>query len=110
MSRKAYNHESYKDQGVMTMTFSECVENQIGMEQIGKKSERGFSYDDLILAKAHFEKIGCKCELICLNDLIEDDEELERAYVLIMRNGVEAMGIKKEDLYDELKKRKWDDK
>ena len=110
MSRKAYNHESYKDKGVMTMTFSECVENQIGMEQIGEKSERGFSYDDLILAKEYFEKIGCKCELVCLNDLIEDDEELERAYVLVMRNGVEAMGVKKEDLYDELKKRKWDDK
>ena len=116
MSKKAYNHESYKDEGVMTMTFSECVENQIGMEQIGERSERGFVIKDIMLAKLYFEKIGCKCELICLNDLIEEDDSVDRAYVLIMRNGVnnlyknENVDVNKEKLYDQLKKLKWDDK
>lgn len=116
MSKKAYNHESYKDEGVMTMTFSECVENQIGMEQIGEKSERGFLVKDIMLAKMYFEKIGCKCELICLNDLIEEDDSVDRAYLLVMRNGVnnlyknENVDVNKEKLYDELKKLKWDDK
>lgn len=124
-AKKLYNDESYKDEGVMTMTFSECVENQIGMEQIGDKCDSGFSYEDLLLAKKHFEKIGCKCELNCLNELIEEDERVERAYVLVIRNGV---GKIYEDyyknnfpswlanvwtrfhLYDELSKLKWDDK
>ena len=116
MSKKAYNDESYKDEGVMTMTFSECVENQIGMEQIGERSERGFVVKDIMLAKLYFEKIGCKCELICLNDLIEEDDSVDRAYVLIMRNGVnnlyknENVDVNKEKLYDQLKKLKWDDK
>ena len=115
-AKKLYNDESYKDEGVMTMTFSECVENQIGMEQIGEKCEVGFSHEDLLSAKSYFEKMGCVCELVCLNDLIEEDEELEKAYVLIMRNGVdsiyasEGMEVTKEGLYNVLKMLKWDDK
>lgn len=116
-SRKKYNDEKYKDEGVMTMTFSECVENQIGMEMIGEKSQNGFSYKDLNCAKIFFEKLGCKCELICLNDLIEEEEEnVERAYVLLIRDGVnkiydnEKNEKNKDDLYKVLKSVKWDDK
>ena len=64
-ARKLYNDESYRDKGVMTMTFSECVENQIGMEQIGDKCDSGFSYEDLLLAKKHFEKIKENFNLNC---------------------------------------------
>lgn len=115
-ARKLYNDESYKDKGVMTMTFSECVENQIVMEQIGDKCDSGFSYEDLLLAKKHFEKMGCECELRCLNDLIDEDESVKKAYVLVIRNGVnkiyenEKCEKKREDLYNELKELKWDDK
>ena len=41
-AKKLYNDESYKDEGVMTITFSECVENQIGMEQIGENVKLDF--------------------------------------------------------------------
>ena len=69
-----------------------------------------------MIAKSYFEKMGCVCELICLNDLIEDNDGVEKAYVLIMRNSVdkiyenEKCEKKSKDLYEELKKRKWDDK
>lgn len=111
-------YNEYKDGDVMTMTFSECVENQIGMEQIGNKSKSGFSLNDLNKAKEYFEKIGCECELVNLNDLLDsNDNGEEEAYLLLIRDGVNKIYSKdylnvytNNDLYYELKNINWDDK
>ena len=126
-----YNDPLYKNEGVMTITFSECVENQIGMEMIGKKCQNGFNYNDLLCAKKFFEKINCKCELIHLNELIKEYEEneqekseksekfkkTENAYLLIIRNGVKKIfesekniDVDEKNLYTELTSIPWDDK
>lgn len=76
-----------------TLTFGDCGENHKGMQVIGKLSANGFSYTDLVNAKILFEAKGCKCELICLNDDLdsEHDKLAAKAYVLIIRSGVNAI-------------------
>lgn len=103
------------DLSVMTITFSECVENQVGMEQIGQKCQRGFNYKDLKLADNYFKKIGCKTELYYLNDLLYENDAND-AHLLVIRNGVDKIlendGIvkNKDDVFDLLKSIKWDNK
>ena len=100
---------------VMTITFSECVENQLGMEQIGTICKNGFNLDDLDKAKYYFENLGCICEKHYLNDLLNDNDA-EDAYLLVIRNGVnklfenEQNNSNKNDLFNELKNIKWDSK
>jgi hypothetical protein len=76
-----------------TLTFSECVENHKGMEMIGKKSDHGFTFEDLYRVKEHYEGKGKKCEMFCLNDFlpdeIKDDEKLDEAYILVIRKALE---------------------
>jgi len=84
----------------ITLTFSECVENQKGMEMIGKKAEKGFTNKDLEKIKEKLNKEKYVCELINLNDEIknEDDaDETEKASLLIIRNAISfADELKKE--------------
>jgi hypothetical protein len=46
----------------ITITFSEAVENNKGMEIIGEKALEGFSCADLQTYKITFEKMGVACE------------------------------------------------
>lgn len=70
-----------------TFTFSECVENHVGMQQIGEKANQGFSIDELKYAKNKVEELGFTTELIKLNDYI--DEKTDDAYILIIRSGLD---------------------
>jgi hypothetical protein len=88
---------------VITITWSESVENHAKMQIIGNRHQNGYSIEQLRKCMSIFEekKEGC-CEWIRLNDLLEN--ETEEACLLVVRNGVNIMLEEKssKSLYDEL--------
>ncbi len=92
-----------------TLTYGNCAENHKSMEIIGKKLEYGLKKEDLEKAKKYFENLKYKCELIELHKIINITDE---AYLLIVRNGVDAIlgENKKDDLYLEQDKLEKDSK
>ena len=76
--------ESLKKTRTYTLTCGDRAENHKGMEIIGKKATTGFTLEDLERQKARFEAAGYTCELIGLSAFVP-------AYVLVIRNGVEAV-------------------
>lgn len=79
----------------ITITFGEAVENHIGMQQIGARRGRGLTHEELLEAKSRFEANGIVCELV---DLVAaafgadtPQPTPEPAYVLVVREGVEAL-------------------
>lgn len=109
----------------ITLTFSECVENHAGMQKIGEKLGYGLTLKQIIDTKNKFENIECTCELYNLSEMLREDEVYGKdnvildvnekdAYILIIRNGVDALLKKydatKEKLMDELTAFKWDTK
>lgn len=95
----------------ITITFGDQAENHVGMQKLGKLADIGFNYDDLMYAKDKFETAECLCEFINLSTNIDGAPE---AYILIVRNGVDAilksLDIISEDLYNEHKCLEWDTK
>jgi hypothetical protein len=95
----------------ITITFGDQAENHVGMQKLGKLADIGFNYEDLCNAKNKFEKEGCVCELINLSSHMANAPE---AYILIVRNGVDAilepLDIIAEDVYDEQRCLEWDTK
>lgn len=86
----------------ITITFSESVENHIGMEKIGQKASDGFSLNDLVQAKNNLEKMGITCELVTL---IPPEKSVTPGYVLIARKAVDNCA---DSLLIELQKFSWD--
>eukprot|EP00466_Bigelowiella_natans_P005071 jgi/Bigna1/47591/estExt_Genewise1.C_160025 len=88
--------------GAITLTFGDQAENHVGMQKIGQLAESGFKIEELEEAKQRFENQGCKCELIDLKELLEDNEkmkkEAEEAKILIIRDAVQALLTKDEDV------------
>ncbi|KAJ1564591.1 hypothetical protein HK096_007223 [Nowakowskiella sp. JEL0078] len=85
-----------------TLTYGDRAENHKGMQMIGELSNKGFSLDDLYKAKQWFEERQCFCELIELSDegiCGIGDTYIEQAFLLIIRNGVNAIlfDIEKDD-------------
>lgn len=65
----------------MSLTFGDVAENHKGMQKIGKMSDRGFSLDDLLVARGWFESHGCQCDLIDLrHDLLVGCSTIESEY------------------------------
>lgn len=85
----------------ITITFGDQAENHKGMEVIGELASEGFTVENLKLAKTTFEALDCKCELVRLHANIEEIEE--KAYVLIVRDGINKMIGSAEDLFEEHK-------
>jgi len=52
---------------LFTITFSESVENHVGMQQIGVKLDKGFTLKRLKNIRTKFEEEGVKCKLVRLN-------------------------------------------
>lgn len=72
-----------------TITYCDCGENHVGNQQIGKIAKKGISINRLKKAKKKFEKDEFKCELINLNENLQeldDFKEIQEANVLIVRN------------------------
>jgi hypothetical protein len=98
--------------GTITITFSERVENNVGMQMIGELADCGFTIEELEAAKLRFEETGCVCELVSLNQDIGINTE--PASVLVIRNAVnkflENQDADSDDLYVQLRDLEWDTK
>ena len=109
-----------RDNSTITLTFCECSENHIGMDQNGKKGTKNdsLSYDDLLNIKTNFEEKNYICKLIHLNKFCNEEDLpkekiFEDAYILVIKNGVECLLDKNgsmEDLFNELTSFDWDTK
>ena len=79
----------------ITITFGDQALTHIGMEKKGKIKNKGFNIDELLEAKSKFEENGAICEIILLNDYLPDkyinSNNIEKASVLIIRNGVNVL-------------------
>lgn len=80
------------------------------MQKIGKAQKDGFTIDELKLIKENMEAKGLICEMINLNDAL--DEELKKqstpASVLIIRGLMNVEGMSADVLFHQLKTIKWD--
>lgn len=85
---------------VITLTFGDQAENHAGMQKLGElvSTGQGFNLTDLQTIKGRLETIGVVCELISLElfqDLefvqLQDTLDVEPAYVLIIRDGVNKL-------------------
>lgn len=100
----------------VTITFGDQAENHKGMQIIGNAADKGFSINDLKLAKEKFESVGAKCELIDLKILLDENirDKVDDASVLVVKNGINCMLKKsksnKEKLFEELVNLNWDKK
>lgn len=81
----------------ITLTFGDQAENNVGMEQIGTLSEKGFTLEILENVKKEIGDDSEIIELVCDSD----DFVVDKAYLLIIRNGVNKICDGK---LDELKK------
>lgn len=89
----------------ITITFSECVENHVGMQKLGNdKLTEGFTYHDLLKIKEKWKD----AMIICLNDDIEFPIETEKAYILIVKNFIQKN--KFHTLINEMETFEWDAK
>lgn len=88
--------------GTITITFGEQVENHVGMQKLGQLGEEGVSIEQLKRIYKTFDN----CELVKLHNSI--DEDCERAYVLIIRNGVSQLKIDDDQLLQEQLHLDWD--
>jgi hypothetical protein len=96
----------------ITITFGECAENHIGMQQMGKRHERGLSIQDLNLLQASCQEAGFTCEFINLNLLLPYDETRKEdpAAVLVVRGGWKLFGLDPDITFASLKNVTWDTK
>lgn len=72
----------------ITLTFGDQAENHVGMQKIGEIAPSGFTYDDIVYAKNKFEEKGCKCKIIKLSSKLPKPYTTDKAYVLIIRKGI----------------------
>lgn len=129
------SHEFPRDDDVvrsnecMTLTFGDVAEAHVGNEHIGKAwTTRGWSADDLRGVQKAAEQCGAVTEWIALHEKAweteSDDDDDDRvaalpghlqksdfppAYVLVVRRGVQAMGLSPDDVCNEQRKLKWDE-
>lgn len=97
----------------ISLTFGDRAENHAGMQILGSLASEGFTHKDLVDVSSKFTKIGCKCELIHLNKLLEDPNEATPAHFLIIRDGLAKLVDHKraaDKLYKEQRKLKFDKK
>jgi len=76
-----------------TWTFSEAVENHVGMQQIGIKAAEGFSTEDLDSWYEIAKAAGCEVNYYNLEMVLPDDKKNAdtKAFILIIRNGAKVL-------------------
>ena len=81
-----------------TLTYGDRMESHQGMQIVGTMSDKGFSEEDLNKIKEYFDELGAVTELIYLNEFLpkelpkeKENEEVEKAYLLIIKNGVNCI-------------------
>lgn len=78
-----------KNNAAITITYSESVENHVGMEQIGTKAARGLSIPELEEACARFINDGIECSIHYLHKEVNASP----AAILVARDAVSARYI-----------------
>ena len=88
----------------ITITFGDCSENHVGMEQIGTISEIGYSSDDLDTISNHFS--GKVIERIDLTSYLGNENNYigKKPELLIIRNAIENHS----QIFAELSNLEWD--
>ena len=76
-----------------TVTFSERVENHVGMQIIGGLAEKGFTIEELNNLEEKCKRLGCKVENINIENSLEEEfrNEITKANILIVRGGVKIL-------------------
>jgi len=87
---------------------------------VGKEIESGFTREEIGKAKVKFEEAGAKCKIFDLTtakNLPNDVKNEQNAFILVIRNGTEALLPTKEKkissanaLLNELQNLEWDTK
>jgi hypothetical protein len=72
-----------------TITYGDVAENHARMQKIGSLHESGYSLEAIMRLKALLETEGVQCELVPLHQYWEGKEDVEEAYVMVMRKGVQ---------------------
>ena len=83
-----------------TITFGDCAENRVGMQQIGSKASTGFTIEDLYRIKAKFEQEGVICQLEILDPFPYVGK---KAAVLVIRGGANLLSNADEMLKEQMK-------
>ncbi len=80
------------DSKTFSLTFGDVAENHKGMQKIGTLSDVGFNLNDMNKMKEWFEAKGCKCNIINLHWLLDENLQKEnQAYLLTVKNAVNAL-------------------
>jgi hypothetical protein len=75
-----------------SLTFGDVAENHKGMQKIGTLSNNGFNLNDMNKMKEWFEAKGCKCNIINLHWLLDENLQKDNtAYLLTVKNAVNAL-------------------
>ena len=76
-------------QKTYTITFGDVAENHARMQKIGELHENGYPLETLQKVQEQLTSEGVKCELYALHQYWTGEGEVEEAYVLVMRKGVQ---------------------
>lgn len=75
-----------------SLTFGDVAENHNGMQKIGTLSDVGFSLHDLYKIKSWFEERDCKCNIVNLHWLLDENLQKDNmAYILHVKNAVNVI-------------------
>ena len=106
---KALSSIFYKPfRGTVTLTYGDVAESHAGMQNIGTKSSKGFSYEDILRAQRFFTEKGCETLIVHLNDFLPDVKDIAdkeehyhleiaktspefQAYLLVVRGGLRGL-------------------
>ncbi len=87
------DEEDEKD-STWTVTFSERVENHVGMQIVGDMADTGFSIQDLIEFQTICKAQGkYKCEIVDIEESLPEDlrNDFTKAQLLIVRKGMQML-------------------
>jgi hypothetical protein len=120
-------YEQFK--GTVTLTYGDVAESHAGMQNIGTKASKGFSYEDILRAQRFFTEKGCETLIVHLNDFLPDVKDVAdkeerahleiaktssefQAYLLVVRGGLRGLvgDDKGVNLTTETQFFKWDTK
>jgi hypothetical protein len=87
----------------LTVTFSECVENHVGNQQIGQLSPSGFKFQELHEINERLQNQGIVSQLVNLGDYLPPEYGSVNAGVLVIRDGINIFVNLANLLWDELK-------
>ena len=96
----------------ITITFGDAGENHIGMQQLGQKLDKGFTFEELRdVAHVYSQDGDYVTELIDLEAFLPEEHRSERtrgASILIIRDILPSFELTHEGVFETLRGMKWD--